>query len=104
MTPEEIQQIKDMIAADIAKPTEGWSWSKFFSGFFNGRNYAKAIVLGVCMLVILVVVTSVSTLIKSKMSKPTTAQTVGTNQGIIATQNEDKSGNTYSLFNLFNWK
>ena len=83
---------------------ENWSWRKFFSGFFDGRNYAKAIVLGFCMIVILVIVTSVFQTIKSRFSKPTTAQTVGTNQGIIATQNEDKSGNTYSLLNLFNWK
>ncbi len=81
---------------------ESWSWKKFFSGFINGKNYAKAIVLGVCMIVILVIVTSVAATLKSRFSKP--SQSVGPNQGIIATKNEDKSGNTYSLFNLFNWK
>ena len=83
---------------------ENWSWIKFFKGFFDGRNYAKAIVLGVCMVVILVVVTSVYQSISSRLLKKPPTQTVGENSGIIATQNEDKSGNTYSLFNLFNWK
>lgn len=88
----------------MSEEKELWDWKKFFAGFFDGRNYAKAIVLGVCMIVILVIVTSVAQTIRSRFSKPTTSQAVGTNQGIIATQNEDKSGNTYSLFNLFNWK
>lgn len=88
----------------LPETKEGWSWLKFFKGFFDGKNYAKAIVLGVCMIVILVIITSVYSTIKNKFfpNKPT--QQVGTNQGIIATKNEDKSGNTYSLFNLFNWK
>lgn len=83
---------------------ENWSWGKFFKGFFDGRNYAKAIVLGVCMIVVLVIVTSVYSSIKHRFFPTKPEQSIGTNQGIIATKNEDKSGNTYSLFNLFNWK
>ena len=84
---------------------ETWSWGKFFSGFFDGRNYAKAVVLGFCMIVILIIVFSVASVIKSRFSKPAQpTQAIGANQGIVATKNEDKSGNTYSLFNLFNWK
>ena len=83
---------------------ENWSWGKFFKGFFDGRNYAKAIVLGVCMIVVLVIVTSVYSSIKHRLFQTKPEQPIGTNQGIIATKNEDKSGNTYSLFNLFNWK
>jgi len=83
---------------------ELWSWPKFFKGFFDGRNYAKAIVLGFCMTVIVIIAFSVITVITSKLKKVTPTQAVGANQGIIATKNEDKSGNTYSLFNLFNWK
>jgi hypothetical protein len=84
---------------------EGWSWLKFVKGFFDGRNYAKALVLGFCMLVILIVVFSVASTIKSRFSRPAPpTQAVGTNQGIIATKNEDKSGNSYSLLNFFNWK
>lgn len=84
---------------------EQWDWLKFFKGFFDGKNYAKAIVLGVCLCVILLIVVSVHGFISSKLHKPATpTQAVGTNQGIIATKNEDKSGNSYSLFNLFNWK
>ena len=105
MTPEDIQQVKNLIASDIAKPTEGWSWYKFFSGFFNGRNYAKAVVLGVCLLIVLTIVFSVASVIKSRFNKPVQpTQAVGTNQGVIATKNEDKSGNSYSLFNLLNFK
>lgn len=83
---------------------ELWSWGKFFKGFFDGRNYAKALVLGFCMTVILIVVFSVVNTISSRFKKTTPTQAVGTNCGIIATKNEDKSGNSYSLFNLFNWK
>ena len=84
---------------------EGWSWYKFFAGFISGKNYAKAFVLGFCLLIILIIVGSVGSVIKSKFHKtaqPT--QAVGTNQGIVATRNDDKSGDTYSLFNLLNWK
>ena len=84
---------------------ETWSWLKFVKGFFDGKNYAKAVVLGFCMTVILIVVFSVTSVIKSRFGKPAQpTQAVGTNQVIIATKNEDKSGNSYSLFNLFNWK
>lgn len=84
---------------------ESFSFKKFFTGFWNGKNYAKAIVMMFCMAVILIIVFSVASTIKSRFGKPKQAtQTVGTNEGIIATKNEDKSGNTYSLFNLFNWK
>jgi len=86
---------------------EAWSWSKFFTGFISGKNYAKAVVMMFCMVVILIIVFSVASTIKSRFGKSTGSQsteTIGTNQGIVATQNEDKSGNSYSLFNLFNWK
>jgi hypothetical protein len=86
------------------EPKEGWDWLKFIKGFFDGRNYAKALVFGFCLTVILVVGVSVHGFISSKLNKKTPTQAVGTNQGIIATKNEDKSGNSYSLFNLFNWK
>lgn len=104
MTPEELQQVKDLIAADAAKPSEGWNWKKFLTGFFNGKNYAKAIVLGFCLLIILIIVFSVVSVIKSRFMKAKPTQAIGTNQGVVATSNEDKSGNTYSLFNLVNWK
>lgn len=86
------------------EPKEQWSWLKFIKGFFDGKNYAKAIVLGFCLLVMIIIGVSVHGFIKSKFNKPLPTQAVGTNQGVIATKNEDKSGNTYSLFNLFNWK
>ena len=86
----------------MTEEIDNWSWKKFFMGFINGKNYAKAIVLGVCMIVILVIVTSVYQTISSKFRKPT--QGIESNNGIIATENEDKSGNSYSLLNLLNWR
>lgn len=87
MTPEDTQIVKDIIKSDIAKPTEPWSWYKFFTGFFNGRNYAKAIVIGVCMAIVLTICFSVYSVIKSRFAKqkPGIVQTeqVGTNTGTI---------------------
>lgn len=88
----------------LIETKETWSWLKFFKGFFDGKNYAKALVLGFCMMVILVIGFSVYGFFKSKFKATVPTQSVGTNQGVIATKNEDKSGNTYSLFNLVNWK
>ena len=88
----------------MAEERENWSWSKFLKGFFDGRNYAKALVLGFCMTVILIIVFSVTSTISSRFKKVKPTQSVESNNGIIATQNEDKSGNQYALFNLFNWK
>lgn len=87
----------------MAEP-DNWSFKKFFMGFFSAKNYAKALVLGTCMLVILIVVYSVASTIKSRFAKTKPTQAVESNQGIIATNNEDKSGNTYSLLNILNWK
>ncbi len=81
---------------------DNWSWSKFFSGFINGKNYAKALVMMFCMIVILTIVISVFSFIKSKFHKPIPTQTVGQNLGTITTNNEDKHGNSFSLFNIFN--
>lgn len=83
---------------------EQWSWLKFFKGFFDGKNYAKAIVLGVCLTVIIVIGYSTYTVIKSKFVKVQPTQAVGTNSGTITTENTDKQGNTWSLLNIFNWR
>lgn len=79
---------------------ESWSWSKFFKGFVDGRNFAKALVMMFCMGIILTICFSVYTVVKAKFFKP--LPTVGTNSGSIV--NNDKHGNSFSLFNLFNWR
>ena len=79
---------------------ENWSWSKFIKGFFDGRNYGKAIVLGFCMMVILLIGFSTYSFVKSKLVKP--VPTVGTNSGTV--NNVNKEGNSWSLINLFNWR
>jgi hypothetical protein len=76
---------------------DAWSWKKFFKGFFDGKNYAKSIVLGFCMLVVLLIVTSVFTTIRAKFQKPT--QAIGTNNGTIETNNKEE--HSWSLLNLF---
>lgn len=86
----------------MAGNEDNWSWSKFFSGFINGKNYAKALVLGFCMFIIGVLAFCTFTTIASRFKKVTPTQTIGSNQGIISTENEDKSGNSYSLLNLWN--
>jgi hypothetical protein len=83
------------------KVSEPWSWSKFFSGFLDGRNYAKNIVNIFCMAVIFTVCFSVYTVVKSKFVKPH-IPTVGNNSGVVINSTEDKHGNSFSLFNLFN--
>lgn len=89
--------------ADIVDK-DAWSWRKFFGGFFNGKNYAKSIVLMFCSGIILVICFSTYTVIKQKFTKKEPTQTVGTNNGTITTENTDKQGNTWSLFNLINWR
>jgi len=83
---------------------ENWSWSKFFKGFFDGKNYAKSIVLMVCGGIVIVVCFSTYTVIKSRFVKVQPTQAVGTNSGTITTENTDKQGNTWSLLNIFNWR
>ena len=81
---------------------ETHSWVKFFKGFITGRNYLKAVVLGFCMVVILIIVISVGNMVKKIFVKPIPTSSVGTNSGTVTTNNEDKRGNSFSLFNIFN--
>lgn len=90
--------------ADIIESKEHWDWLKFLKGFFDGKNYAKALVFGVCLTVMVVIGYSTYTVIKSRFVKVQPTQAVGTNSGTINTENTDKQGNTWSLFNLFNWR
>ena len=83
---------------------ESWSWKHFFSGFLDGRNYAKSIVFLFCSGLIVLVCFSTFTVIKSKFAKKEPTQAVETNNGTIVTENTDKEGNTWSLINLFNWR
>lgn len=83
---------------------EAWSWSKFFKGFFDGRNFAKSIVLMFCGGIVILVTFSTYTVIKSKFVKAQPTQSVGTNSGTITTNNTDKQGNTWSLLNFFNFR
>lgn len=65
---------------------ETWSWGKFFKGFFDGKNYAKALVLMFCGTVILIIVFSVASVIKSRFGKPTPPteiEQIGTNTGTV---------------------
>ena len=83
---------------------EQWGWGKFFKGFFDGRNYAKSIVLMVCGGIVIVVCFSTYSFIKSKFVKPQPIQTIGDNSGIIETTNKDnREGNSFSLLDIRGW-
>lgn len=85
--------------AENPESKEQWSWAKFFKGFFDGKNYAKSIVLMFCSAVILFLGFSSYTFIKSKFEKPTSS--IETNNGTVTTTNTDKK--SWSLLNLFNF-
>lgn len=83
--------------SDHDQEHEPWSFKKFFMGFFRMQNAAKAIVLGFWLCIILLLGYGVYRL---TIKKPTTA--IGTNSGSVVTNNEDKHGNSFSLFNVVN--
>jgi hypothetical protein len=80
---------------------EGWSWSKFFKGFFDGKNYAKAVVMMFCMFVILIIVYSVTNTVSSRFKKPPVTQTesIGTVEGNV--QKEDSHNTVTVVHNHF---
>jgi hypothetical protein len=90
--------------ADIQDTKETWSWKKLLLGVFDGRNYGKAIVFGLCLSIIISVGYCVVLVVKSKFIKPTPVQTqsIGTNQGTVTTNNttSSKEGKSWSLINL----
>ena len=75
---------------------EAWSWLKFFKGFFIGKNYAKAIVIGTCQAVILVIITCMFLTAKNIIAR---------NQGTIVqtdshAKTENKNWNMFTLFKI----
>lgn len=87
---------------------EKWSWKKFFSGFIDGRNYAKSLVLMFCSIIIITICFCVYSVVKAKfIKKPTPVtqvETYGTiNGGLVQTDSHDqksKESKSYSLINL----
>ena len=79
---------------------ETWSWKKFFLEIFDGRNYAKAIILGICGAIVLTICFCVYSVVKAKFikPKPVPTQSVGTNQGQITTNNIDETKKGWQLF------
>jgi len=82
--------------------SESWSWKKFALGIFDGRNYAKAIILGMCGSIVLTICFCIYSVVKSKFIKPIPVQTqaVGTNQGTITTDNKQETKKTWQLFGV----
>lgn len=78
---------------------EDWSWKKLFLGVFEGRNYGKALVLGLCLTIMATIGFSTYSFLKSKFYKP--LPTIGTNSGTVNNTQTDKR--SWSLFNLFNF-
>lgn len=79
---------------------ENWSWRKFVLGIFDGRNYAKAIILGICGAIVLTICFCVYSVVKSKFIKPKPVQTqsIGTNQGQVTTNNSEETKKGWQLF------
>jgi len=82
---------------------ENWSWRKFVLGIFDGRNYAKAIILGICGAIVLTICFCVYSVVKSKFIKPKPVQTqsIGTNQGQVTTNNIEETNRGWSLIESF---
>lgn len=90
----------------VGDPRENWSWLKFLKGFFDGRNYAKAVVLGFCLIVIAIIVFSVYSFVKGFFDKPKPlpTQTIGTNSGSVCTVNKDnREDGGFKLLDLSKW-
>lgn len=88
---------------------ESWSWKKLATGPFNGKNYAKAAVLGLCQLIILCIVGAlVFTVVTLRgCQRQRTETTIGTNSGVV-NQSDSHSVTTvtnhyYPLSDLFSW-
>lgn len=81
---------------------DNWSFCKFFKGFVTAKNYGKAIVLGVCFLVVWYVGSLIYFNVRGRFVKP--EQKIENNSGTITTNNVDKRGNSLSLLSIFNGK
>jgi len=79
---------------------EQWSWKKFLSGIFDGRNYAKSIIMMFCMAVILIIVFSVASVIKSRFGKekPAEIEQIGTNTGTVTKTDSHDEKKGWQLF------
>lgn len=42
---------------EVLDTKESWSWKKLLSGVFNGLNYGKALVFGLCLAIMLSIAT-----------------------------------------------
>jgi ABC-type lipoprotein release transport system permease subunit len=86
----------------MTEPKENWSWGKFFSGFFDGKNYAKAIVMMFCMVVIISIgfalYSTIMRYVKPKAQPIPQVQTIGTNSGTVVTDNKQEEKKAWQLF------
>lgn len=86
------------------EPTENWNWSKFFGGFFNGLNTAKAITttfhqILIALIVGAVIFLGISAYKHFKKPKSTVQPPieVTTNNGRIETRSDDRRKNCWLL-------
>ena len=73
---------------------------KFLKGPFVLKNYAKALVLGLCLTIMVSIGFCVYSVVKAKFikPKPIPTQQVGTNQGTITTNNSEETKKGWQLF------
>ena len=86
MTPEDLAEVKALLRLELDYK-EPWSWAKFLKGPFDGKNYAKAIVIGICMLIILTIGYSLYKLFNPMLKhSDTSSSKISHNQGTITTE------------------
>lgn len=84
---------------------EAWSWSKFFSGFTNGINTAKAVTTSIHQIYLIVIIGSVifvgvtawKHFHQKKSAAPLPPISVTTNSGHISTSSDDRRKNCWLL-------
>ncbi len=97
---------EEKVIVPVQTAGEGWSWSKFFSGFFNGTNTAKAIVTTFHQVLVIVIVASIiycGLLVWRYFHKPKVAPApicVTTNNGQVHSSTDDNK-RKFGLINLF---
>src|SRR3990167_1435815 len=80
---------------------ESWSWIKFLKGPLVGRSYAKAIVIGLCQLIILSLIACVVfSVFQLKGCQKQNSQTkIGSNAGVV-NQTDSHSQTTVTHYHL----
>ena len=89
---------EEKVINTVQVPGEGWSWMKFFSGFFNGVNTAKSIVTTFHQVLVAIIVIGVlllgTTIYKNyfgkKKTPPAAPISIANNTGHVSANSDDR--------------